>query len=287
MNSNSLTNGDELSLSKALSVVESDRISARRLISSLPEKHSLVVGVTGSPGAGKSTLVDHLSLRFSESAKTAIIAIDPSSPFRGGSLLGDRIRMSRASRSGKVFIRSMASRGLVGGLSPGIYDAVDLLGRCGYGFVIVETVGVGQAETDIVNLSDLVVLVLAPGIGDDIQIMKAGIMEIGDIYVVNKMDMPGAEQLARRVKSILEFAGIEREIVMTGAVEGKNIDKLSDLITGKLNKLKKNGEIENSRKKRTEHAELNAALFAVREAATEGVKLEELIECLQKLREGE
>ncbi|HAA85196.1 MAG TPA: methylmalonyl Co-A mutase-associated GTPase MeaB [Kosmotogaceae bacterium] len=285
MNRNDLLSGDELSVSKALTVVESDRVAARSLIGSLPEREYYVIGITGSSGAGKSTLVNWLSVSFSDASRTAVLAIDPSSPFKGGAFLGDRIRMNRASRSGKILIRSMASRGMVGGLSPSVFDAVELLGRCGYHYIIVETVGVGQAETDIVNLSDVVVLVLAPGIGDEIQMMKAGIMEIGDIYTVNKMDIHGADQLANRIRSVLDLADVKREIVKTNSLTGTNVDRLYQLLIGELNRREKSGKIEESRQRRREIAELNTAFSALKEAHSRGVKLEAIMECINRLRE--
>jgi len=187
---------DQLKISRSLSRIENDTDSARKIIGELPARDYCVIGVTGSPGAGKSSLTDRLACISAEEKTTAVVAIDPSSPFTGGAFLGDRIRMRRATDDPRVFVRSMASRGNVGGLSPSIYNSVEFLGRSGYDRIYVETVGAGQSETDIVNLADIVLLLMAPGLGDDVQTMKAGIMEIGDIFVINKSDLPGADQLA-------------------------------------------------------------------------------------------
>ena len=166
-----------------------------------------VIGVTGSPGAGKSTLTDKLIEHFrgSGSSKVGVLAIDPSSPYTGGAILGDRLRMQRHTDDEGVYIRSLASRGSLGGLSRGTREAVSILDACGFEVVIIETVGVGQSEIDVMRVADTVCVVLVPGLGDDVQAMKAGVMEIADLFVVNKSDKPGAERVVNEVRAVLEF----------------------------------------------------------------------------------
>jgi LAO/AO transport system ATPase len=168
---------------------------------------SHVVGITGPPGSGKSTLTDKLiSILRSRGARVGVLAVDPSSPFTGGAILGDRLRMQHHATDEGVFIRSLASRGTLGGLSRATAASVRVLEAAGYDWIIVETVGVGQSEVDIVKLADTVVLVSVPGLGDDIQVIKAGIMEIGDIFVVNKSDRDGADRVVREIRGMLETA---------------------------------------------------------------------------------
>lgn len=166
------------------------------------------IGITGSPGAGKSTLVDKIIREFKSQGKSVgVVAVDPSSPFTGGAILGDRLRMQSHALDPDVFIRSMGSRGSLGGLSHATYEAALILDACGKDVVLIETVGVGQSEVDIVKIADTVALVLVPGMGDDIQIMKAGIMEIADVFVVNKADRDGADKMAREVNVMLDLLG--------------------------------------------------------------------------------
>jgi len=165
-----------------------------------------VVGVTGSPGAGKSTLTDKLIGYFrAEGSKVGVLAVDPSSPYTGGAILADRLRMQRHTDDGGVFMRSLAARGSLGGLSRGTREAVAILDACGFGVVLIETVGVGQSEIDVMRVADTVCVVLVPGLGDDVQAMKAGIMEIADLFAVNKADKPGADRVVSEVRAVLEF----------------------------------------------------------------------------------
>ncbi|MEA4883895.1 MAG: methylmalonyl Co-A mutase-associated GTPase MeaB [Clostridia bacterium] len=167
-----------------------------------------VIGVTGPPGSGKSTLVDKIVGGFRERGRlVGIVAVDPTSPFTGGALLGDRVRMQRHSTDDGVFIRSMGTRGHLGGVSRATSGAVDVLDAAGYDYVIIETVGVGQSEVEIASIADTVVLVQVPGLGDDIQVIKAGVMEIGDIFVVNKKDRPGVERTVAEIRVALELGG--------------------------------------------------------------------------------
>jgi LAO/AO transport system kinase len=189
--------GDRRSVSRAISIVENEQVSynAKKIVKEIFQYtgRAHIVGITGPPGIGKSTMIGNLSAMLSEKGRNvSVVAIDASSPFSGGSLLGNRIRMQESLTRHGVFMRSLANRGLKGGLSRSIWDTVKILDASGSDIIIVETVGAGQADLDVVNLADTVIMVLGPGLGDEIQAIKAGIMEIGTLFVINKMDLPGA-----------------------------------------------------------------------------------------------
>ncbi len=195
-------------VARAISLVEDDHPAAPALLAALHDagRQALIVGVTGPPGAGKSTLVDALAAHLRAAGqRVGILAVDPSSPFSGGALLGDRIRMHRHALDPDVFVRSMATRGHLGGLARGATDAARILSAAGYDTVIVETVGVGQAEVDIVRTADVSLVVLVPGTGDDVQALKAGVMEIADVFVVNKADREGADRLVASIDAMLSL----------------------------------------------------------------------------------
>ena len=197
---------------------------------------SRIIGITGSPGAGKSVLTDQITYQFAEQGlSVGIIAIDPSSPFSGGALLGDRIRMKMSGDLGSVFIRSMATRGALGGLSQATRDVTKILDAFGKDIIIVETVGVGQDEIDVVKTTDLVVVVCVPGQGDAIQAIKAGVMEIADIFVVNKADREGADQVAIDIQGMLSMSASDEmphiPIIKTIATQGEGIQDLTDNIS--------------------------------------------------------
>ena len=237
-----LSKGDFQIVARAISLVENSRPGAEELLKSLPHIHVPVVGITGPPGAGKSTVVDALIKKFTaEGKKLAILCVDPTSSCHTGALLGDRIRMNRWYNNPLVFIRSLASRGVVGGLNPRIFQITDLMANAGFDYILIETVGVGQTEVDITSLADQVVLVLVPESGDDIQTMKSGIMEIGDIFVVNKSDRPGAEQFFNSLKSSIHFQTAkpadEIRFVQTVATEEKGIEELYQAIKENIKKL--------------------------------------------------
>ena len=200
--------GDPRSIARLITAVESENDRAKEIMQKIyPHTGKAhMIGVTGSPGAGKSTFLDKLISSLMVSGLTVgVIAVDPSSPFTGGAVLGDRLRMQQHSLDPGVFIRSMGTRGSLGGLSRGTYAAALILDACGKDIVLIETVGVGQSEIDIVKIADTVALLLVPGMGDDIQIMKAGIMEIADVFIVNKADRDGSERVVREVNIMLDL----------------------------------------------------------------------------------
>ncbi len=229
--------GQRRAVSRALTVVERGGPEAEALLQALlPHTgHAHVVGITGAPGVGKSTLVDGLALAARAQAQTAgIIAVDPSSPFTGGAILGDRIRMQDATMDPGVFMRSLASRGQTGGLSRATAASLTVLDAAGFDWVLVETVGAGQSEIEIMALAESVMVVLAPGLGDDIQAIKAGILEIADLFIVNKADRPGADASVRELRAMLRLAAEPPPwtppIVTTVAAERRGLDEvLSEL----------------------------------------------------------
>ena len=229
--------GDTRAVARAISKVEDGSEDAAELMKDIfPHTgRGLVVGITGAPGAGKSSLVDKLALLYrNRKERVGIVAVDPSSPFSGGAILGDRIRMQALGLDPGVFIRSMATRGNLGGLARATVDAVSILDAAGYSKVVVETVGVGQDEVEIVKAADVSVVVLVPGMGDDIQAIKAGIMEIGDIFVINKADREGVYSTEKELEALLTFSGREDgwqpPIIKTIATENKGIDDLAAAI---------------------------------------------------------
>ena len=216
-------------ISRALSNVENRKSGYIDLLDSLYKKGkpAKVIGITGSPGVGKSTLVDsYIKVLIQKGKKVAVIAVDPSSPFSGGAILGDRIRMN--SSSDDVFIRSVATRGAMGGISDAVFNMIVVFRAAGYEYILVETVGVGQNEISISKLSDITVLVLNPSSGDDIQMMKAGIMETGDVFVINKSELAGTDELETYLKASFPEAG--SKVVRTSARTGKGIKEFSDLV---------------------------------------------------------
>lgn len=230
-----LFKGEPRAIARAITAVENGTGDAAGLIKAVYPKtgNALVIGITGSPGAGKSSLVDKLAAFYKENGeKIGIICVDPSSPFSGGAILGDRIRMATLGLDKNVFIRSMATRGNLGGLSRATVDAVAILDAAGFDKIIVETVGVGQDEVEIVKTADVSVVVLVPGMGDDIQAIKAGIMEIGDVFVINKADREGVLRTQKELESLLSLAHRpdlwNPPIVKTIATENKGTE---DLVT--------------------------------------------------------
>ena len=229
--------GDARAVARAISKVEDVSKDAAQLMKKIfpLTGRGLVIGITGAPGAGKSSLVDKLALHYRrQGERVGIVAVDPSSPFSGGAILGDRIRMQALGLDSGVFIRSMATRGNLGGLARSTVDAVSILDAGGYGKIIIETVGVGQDEVEVVKAADISVVVLVPGMGDDIQAIKAGIMEIGDVFVINKADREGVLTTEKELEALLSLAARddswEPPIVKTVATESKGIQELAAAI---------------------------------------------------------
>src|SRR2546421_9884679 len=229
--------GDTNAVARAISRVEDSGAQASELMKQIFSRtgRALIIGITGSPGAGKSSLVDKLAGFYrKQGERVGIIAVDPSSPFSGGAILGDRIRMQTLSLDKGVFIRSMATRGQLGGLARATVDAVAILDAAGYEKILVETVGVGQDEIEIAKTADVCVVVLVPGMGDDVQTMKAGIMEIGDVLVINKADRDGVLRTQKELEALLSLSVRSDEwqppIVKTVAIENKGIKELAAAI---------------------------------------------------------
>lgn len=227
-----LRRGEHRALGRAISWMENGHPGARELMARVwPHLgRASVIGITGSPGAGKSTLTDQLARALrAEGQKVGILAVDPTSPFSGGAILGDRIRMQRIAADPGIFIRSMATRGALGGLARATQDAIDLLDAAGFDTVIVETVGVGQDEVDVVACVQTCCVVLVPGMGDEIQAIKAGIMEVADLFVINKADREGADQVEREIEAMKSLAmspGWDPPVLRTVAQQGEGIAAL-------------------------------------------------------------
>ncbi|HUP48556.1 MAG TPA: methylmalonyl Co-A mutase-associated GTPase MeaB [Thermoanaerobaculia bacterium] len=242
--------GQYRALAKAITLVERDEPQAQRLLAGIYPStgNARVVGITGSPGSGKSTLVAAMARHVRASdRRVGIIAVDLTSPFTGGAILGDRIRMTGLYTDPGVFIRSMATRGFMGGLARATNDVVDILDASGFDLVLVETVGVGQDEVEVVRTVQTNIVVLVPGMGDDIQAIKAGIMEIGDIFVVNKADRPGADKTVTEVTMMMSLVEEHGEwvppIVKTVASQGDGIPELESAVFGHYEYLEKSGEL--------------------------------------------
>jgi LAO/AO transport system kinase len=271
--------GDARAVARLISLVESDSPTLREVAGALAPLggHARVVGLTGAPGVGKSTSTSALiaALR-AHGRRVGVLAVDPSSPFSGGALLGDRIRMQDHATDDGVFIRSMASRGQLGGLAAAVPQAIRVLDAAGCDLVLVETVGVGQAEVEIASLADSTVVLLAPGMGDGIQAAKAGILEVADVFVVNKADRDGADQVARDLRYMQSLGGRHSEagawrppIVKTVAVQGEGIDDVLAALDKHHDWMTRHGEVDRRRESRAATEIEAIALGQVRQRMAE------------------
>lgn len=251
-------------IARMISMVENAAPGHEEIFEKIYDKtgHAYVIGITGPPGAGKSSLTDLLARNYiSQDKKVGIIAVDPTSPFSGGSILGDRIRMNELTTDPRVFIRSMGTRGQLGGLSAGTASALQVLDAVGADIIIIETVGVGQSEVEIIKYADSILMVMVPGLGDDIQTMKAGIMEIGDVFVVNKSDLPGANKTKLELEAMLSFMQNKKwrpPVLLASASRNEGIKELVEALDNHRTYQEKEGLLFERRKRN-----INELLFEV------------------------
>lgn len=285
--------GEPRAIARMISLAEN---SSPEAIEPMKELHKAsgkaqVIGITGVMGAGKSTLVSEMALEYRKQGKSVgIIAIDPTSPFSGGALLGDRIRMMKLATDDEIFIRSMGTRGMLGGLTGAVYDTVEILDASGKDVIMVETVGVGQAEVDVIKIADTTLVVLVPGLGDSIQAIKAGIMEIADIYVINKADRPGIDRTVAEIESLVDLTTDKGDrrvpVLQVIAKTGTGIKEVRDEIDSHLEHLKTTNQFRVKRRRRYE-AELveiirKRLMNLIFDEAVFKEKVEDLIDKIEK-----
>jgi LAO/AO transport system kinase len=283
--------GDARAVARAISLIEDEQQAGADLLREIYPRtgHAYLVGVTGPPGAGKSTLVDRLTAEIRRAGQTVgIIAVDPTSPFSGGAILGDRVRMGAHFGDEGVFIRSMATRGHLGGLARATSDAALVLDAAGKDVVFLETVGTGQSEVGVMSIADTVVLALMPGSGDSIQALKAGIMEIPDVIVINKMDHPMAKTMMNEVRQVLSLGpheGWKPPIVLTEAMRGEGVDALWEKIQEHRAWLETEGELERRRRRNLAHEVFAVASTRARRRLEEAVREDpELLRLLDEVQ---
>jgi len=278
--------GNIRSIAKSISLVENDLPEKEELLKKIyPHAGKAVIfGITGPPGSGKSTLLDRLiKTNRGRGKKVAVAAVDPSSPFSLGAILGDRIRMQSHAADPGVYIRSMASRGHLGGVASATIDTVKILDAAGFDYIFIETIGVGQAEVEVATLSDVVLLVLIPGMGDEIQAMKAGVMEIGDIYVINKKDLDGADRLKAEIEYILNLANGNscplHPVKMVSAEKNEGIDELVSTMDEYVDHMKSNGALMERRKENIKKELQTLISSKVRHLLENRFSISECLEC--------